>query len=133
MALEELKLLEEQMEQLEREASHLLQDHQDAIQRVAEVPGFGVESATQMIAEVGAEASAFESPKDLASWVGVCPGDEETAGKSKSTRSPKGNSTMRRVLNQAAQSPVKFKPTIFDTPFPKFLPPLAYNQPILPI
>jgi transposase len=130
MALEELKLLEEQMEQLDREASHLLQDHQDAVQRVAEVPGFGVESATQMIAEVGAEAAAFESQKDLASWVGVCPGDEETAGKSKSTRSPKGNSTMRRLLNQSAQSAVKVKGSIFEITFRKLLPRLGYKQAI---
>ncbi len=130
MALEELKLLEEQMEQLDREASHLMQDHQDAVQRVAEVPGFGVESATQMIAEVGAEASAFESQKDLASWVGVCPGDEETAGKSKSTRSPKGNSTMRRLLNQSAQSAVKVKGSIFEITFHKLLPRLGYKQAI---
>jgi len=107
-----------------------MQDHQDAVQRVAEVPGFGVESATQMIAEVGAEAAAFESQKDLASWVGVCPGDEETAGKSKSTRSPKGNSTMRRLLNQSAQSAVKVKGSIFEITFHKLLPRLGYKQAI---
>ena len=97
MALEELKLMEEQMEQLDREASNLLEKYQDAVQRVAEVPGFGVDSAIQTIAEVGPAAAAFESEKELASWVGVCPGSEESAGESKSTRSPKGNSTMRRL------------------------------------
>src|SRR5580693_1403039 len=56
MALEELKLMEEQIEQLDREAAGLLQQHQDAVERVAEVPGFGVGSALQMIAEVGATA-----------------------------------------------------------------------------
>src|SRR6266852_5781356 len=125
MALEELKLMEEQMEQLDQEAWNLLQEHQDAVQRVAEVPGFGVDSATQMIAEVGAEAAAFESEKDLSSWVGVCPGDEETAGKSKSTRSPKGNSTMRRLLNQAAQSAVKVKGSIFEITFRRLEPRLG--------
>ena len=75
MALEELKLMEEQMEQLDREASGLLQQHQDAVQRVAEVPGFGVDSAVQMIAEVGPEAAAFESPEELSSWVGVMSGE----------------------------------------------------------
>src|SRR5260370_11931105 len=83
-----------------------------------------------MIAEVGAEAAAFESQKDLASWVGVWPGDEETAGKSKSTRSPKGNSTMRRLLNQSAQSAVKVKGSIFEITFHKLLPRLGYKQAI---
>src|ERR1019366_8430018 len=72
MALAELQLMEEQIEQLDREAANLLQEHQDAVQRVAEVPGFGVDSAVQMIAEVGPEAAAFESEKALSSWVGTC-------------------------------------------------------------
>jgi transposase len=130
MALEELKLMEEQMEQLDQEASNLLQHHQDAVQRVAEVPGFGVDSAVQMMAEVGAAAATFESAEELSSWVGVCPGSEESAGKSKSTRSPKGNSTMRRLLNQAAQSAVKVQGGIFDITFRKLLPRMGYKQAI---
>jgi transposase len=130
MALAELKLMEEQMRQLDQEASTLLRAHQDAVQRVAEVPGFGVDSAVQMIAEVGPEAAAFESGKKLSSWVGTCPGSEESAGESKSTHSPKGNSTMRRLLNQAAQSAVKVKGSIFEITFRKLLPRLGYKQAI---
>ena len=130
MALAELQLLEEHIENLERMAAGLLQDHQDTVQRVAEVPGFGVDSAMQMMAEVGAEAATFRSAEALASWVGCCPGSEESAGESKSTRSPKGNSTMRRLLNQAAQSAVKVKGSIFDITFRKLLPRLGYKQAI---
>jgi transposase len=130
MALEELKLLEEHIEQLDREAAGLLQEHQDVVQRVAEVPGFGVDSAVQMVAEVGPEAGTFDSAEQLSSWVGVCPGSEESAGESKSTRSPKGNSTMRRLLNQAAQSAVKVQGSIFDITFRKLLPRLGYKAAI---
>jgi transposase len=130
MALEELKLVEDQIEQLEREAFDLLKEHQDKVQRVAEVPGFGVDSALQMIAEVGPAAAAFASEKALASWVGVCPGDEESAGESKSTRSPKGNRPMRRLLNQAAQAAVKANGSIFQVTFQRLLPRLGYKQAI---
>ena len=130
MALEELKLVEDQIEQLEREAFELLKEHQDTVQRVAEVPGFGVDSALQMIAEVGPEAAAFASEKALASWVGVCPGDEESAGESKSTRSPKGNRPMRRLLNQAAQAAVKANGSIFQVTFQRLMPRLGYKQAI---
>jgi len=130
MALEELNMMEEQIEELDEEASNLLQQHQDTVQRVAEVPGFGVGSAVQMIAEVGATAATFDSGGKLSSWVGVCPGSEESAGESKSTRSPKGNSTMRRLLNQAAQSAVKVQGSIFDITFRKLLPRLGYKQAI---
>jgi Transposase IS116/IS110/IS902 family len=57
-----------------------MREHQDAVQRLAEVPGLGVDSAQQIIAEVGAKAATFASAKNLVSWVGACPGDEESAG-----------------------------------------------------
>src|ERR1039457_7119169 len=69
MALEELELVEKHIEKLEKEAMDLMQEHQDAIQRVAEVPGFGLDSAMQMIAEVGPKAAAFQVAKALSSWV----------------------------------------------------------------
>jgi transposase len=130
MALEDLKLVEGQIEQLEREAFGLLKEHQETVQRVAEVPGFGADSALQMIAEVGPTAAAFASEKALASWVGVCPGDEESAGESKSTRSPKGNRPMRRLLNQAAQAAVKVKGSIFQVTFQRLFPRMGYQQAI---
>ena len=130
MALEELALIETHIQQLDREAMSLLKEHREVVQRVAEVPGFGVDSALQMIAEVGPEAAAFRSAKALASWVGVCPGNEESAGESHSTRSPKGNRNMRRLLNQAAQSAVKVKGSIFEVTFHRLLPRLGYQQAI---
>ena len=91
----------------------LLAAHHDAVQRLAEVPGLGVDSAQQVIAQVGVTAATFASPKHLASWMGACPGTEESAGKNYSHRWPKGNRQMRRVLNQAANAAVKAKETIF--------------------
>jgi transposase len=130
MALEELQVIETHIEQLDREAMELLREHQEVVLRVAEVPGFGADSAVQMIAEVGLEAATFDSDKELSSWVGVCPGNEESAGESHSTRSPKGNRHMRRLLNQAAQSAVKVKGSIFEVTFHRLLPRLGYKQAI---
>src|SRR5437660_4708176 len=78
MALEELQLIEQQIGQLDQQIASLLHQHQDAVQRLAEVPGLGVDSAQQIIAEVGAKAATFASAKNLVSWVGACPGEEET-------------------------------------------------------
>jgi transposase len=130
MALDELQLIETHIEKLEQEAMGLMKEHQDVVQRVAEVPGFGVDSALQMIAEVGPKAATFRTAKKLSSWVGVCPGNEESAGESHSTRSPKGNHHMRRLLNQAAQSAVKVKGSIFELTFSRLLPRLGYQQAI---
>jgi transposase len=73
-----------------------------------------VDSAQQIIAEVGPAAATFPSEKCLSSWVGACPGEEESAGVNYSHRSPKGNRHMRRLLNQTANAAVKAKGSIFE-------------------
>jgi transposase len=130
MALEELQLIEEQIGQLDQEMATLLSHHQDAVKRLAEVPGLGVDSAQQIIAEVGATAATFPSEKHLSSWVGACPGDEERAGVNYSHRSPKGNRHMRRILNQTANAAVKAKGSIFEIVYRRYVPRMGHNQAI---
>src|SRR5467141_1766791 len=130
MTLEHLQILEQQIGQLDQELATLLHPHQDAVQRLAEVPGFGVDSAQQIIAEVGPTAATFPSAKCLSSWVGACPGDEESAGVNYSHRSPKGNRHMRRLLNQAANAAVKVKGSIFEVVYRRCVPRLGHNQAI---
>src|SRR5262250_983551 len=81
--------VDDQIGQLDREMASLRSTHQDAVQRLAEIPGLGVDSTQQIIAEVGPTAATFPSAKCLASWVGTCPGEEESAGVNYSHRSPK--------------------------------------------
>ena len=130
MALEELRFLKQQIVQLEQEMASLLSEHQDAVQRLAEVPGLEVDSAQQIIAEVGVAAATFPSHKQLSSWVGACPGTEESAGVSKNHRSPKGNRHMRRILNQCANAAVKAKGSIFEIVYRRLIPRLGHNRTI---
>lgn len=130
MALEELQSIEQQIGQLDQEIASLLRPHQNAVERLAEVPGLGVDSAQQIIAEVGATAGTFASAKDLSSWVGACPGEEETAGVNYSPRSPNGNRQMRRILNQAANAAVKHKGSIFEIVYRRLVPRLRHNKTI---
>jgi transposase len=130
MALEELQLIEQQRDKLEQEMATLLRQHEDAVKRLAEVPGLGVDSAQQIIAEVGATAATFASAKNLASWVGACPGDQESAEVSYSHRSPKGSRHMRRILNQAANAAVRMKGSIFQIVYRRLVPRLGHHQTI---
>jgi len=130
MALADLQLIEQQIIQLDQEIASLLREHQDAVQRLAEVPGLGVDSAQQIIAEVGAQAATFSSAKNLVSWVGACPGEEESAGVNRSKRSPKGNRQMRRILNQAAHAAVKHKGSIFEIVYRRLVLRLGHNKTI---
>ena len=124
------RLIEEQIGQLDQEIASLLHQHQDAVQRLAEVPGLGVDSAPPIIAEVGAKAATFPSAKNLSSWVGACPGEEESAGVNYRPRSPKGNRNMRRLLNQAANAAVKRKGSIFEIVYRRLVPRLGHNKTI---
>ena len=130
MVLEELQFIEQQIGQLDQENASLLCQHQKAIERLAEVPGLGVDSAQQIIAEVGARAATFASAKNLSSWVGASPGEEESAGVNYSRRSPKGNRHMRRILNQAANAAVKHKGSIFEIVYRRLVPRLGHNKTI---
>jgi transposase len=88
MMLDELRLIEEQIGKLDQEMADLLRPYHDQVKRLTEVPGLGVDSAQQILAEVGASAAAFPSAKHLSSWVGACPGDNQSAGVNYSHRSP---------------------------------------------
>jgi transposase len=123
-----LALLEAQMGELEQLAAEELKGHAEAVVRLAELPGLGVNSAQQIIAEVGPQAAVFESAGELASWVGVGPGRQESAGQSRSNHSPEGNPPMRRLLNQAAHAAVKEDGSYLQAVFGHWLPTLGYNK-----
>jgi len=128
--LERLELIERQIATLHQTIASALQQHQQAVLRLAAVPGFGPDSAQQVIAEVGPEAATFASAGEMASWVGVCPGREESAEESKSNRTPKGNRAMRRVLNQAANAARKAKGSVFHAMYGRLVPRLGHHKTI---
>jgi transposase len=130
LTLDDFEFVEQQISQLDHEIASLLQGNQDAVKRLAAVPGLGVDSAQQIIAEVGATAATFASAKKLSSWVGACPGKEESAGVNRSRHSPKVNRQMRRILNQAANAAIKRKGSIFEIVYRRLVPRLGHNQTI---
>ena len=130
MILDEVDIIEAHIQALDEELAGLLRAHQDAVQRLAAVPGLGVDSAQQIIAEVGSTAATFATAKRLASWVGACPGHDESAGVNHSHRSPSGNRQMRRLLNQAANAAVKTKGSIFELVYRRLVVRLGHQQAI---
>src|SRR5664279_5205312 len=97
--LDRYQMMAKQIEQLNGMIAKAMQAEPAAaaaVLRLAEVPGFGADSAQQVIAEVGAQASTFPSAANLTSWVGTCPGKEESAEQNHSSRCAKGNRYLRR-------------------------------------
>jgi transposase len=125
--LDRYQMIVEQIAKLNGMIAEAMRAHQEAVIRLAEVPGFAADSAQQVIAEVGAQASTFPSAAKLTSWVGTCPGQEESAEQNHSSRCAKGNRYMRRILNQAAHAAVKKNGSHFQAVFRRLLPRLGYK------
>ena len=119
--LEVLNKYDEAIGKLDKLVAGELKAHEDAVARLAEVPGFGVDSAQRFIAEVGVDAEAFPSAEEFGSWFGGCPGSNISADENHSTKSPKGNAYVRKLLTQAAQAAVRTKGSRFQALFRKFV------------
>jgi transposase len=71
------------------------------------IPGVAARSAENIIAEIGADMEVFPTPDHLASWAGLCPGNNESAGKRRSGKSRKGDPWLQATLVEAAWSAVR--------------------------
>jgi transposase len=129
-SLDQLELIDRQLVEVLQMAGELMASHEDALKRLAAIPGIRVISAQHIIAEVGPTASPFDSSAQFSSWIGVAPGRNESAEVNKSSRCPKGNAHLRRVLCQAAQAAVRTKNSFFQTKFNRLVCRLGYPKAI---
>jgi len=74
----------------------------ESVQRLDEMPGFDRRTGQNVIAEIGTDMSRFPSPHHLASWAGICPGNNQSAGKRQSGKTRKANRWLKATLTQAA-------------------------------
>lgn len=80
------------------------------------LPGVDLIGAAMLLVEIGSDMDAFGSADRLASWVGICPGNNESAGKRKSGRVRKGNLYVRRLLCEFAHAASRTK-SVFQSKF----------------
>jgi transposase len=128
--LKRLDLIDGQIQELDQALAMEMERHAGAIHRLSEIPGIGPDAAAQIVAEIGPGAEAFAAPEKLASWVGVCPGRQESAGQSTSNRSARGNRPMRRILTEVAYAAVKTKDSHFQEVFRRLVPRLGVKKAI---
>lgn len=81
-----------------------LADYRPALQLLTTLPGIDETSAALLLAEIGDNMAVFGSTDKIASWAGLCPGNNESAGKRKSGKTRKGNYWVRRILCECAQA-----------------------------
>ncbi len=73
------------------------------------IPGVKQRTAEVLISEIGVDMSAFPTPKHLASWAGVCPGNDQSAGKRRSGKTRTGSKWLRATLTESALAAARTK------------------------
>jgi transposase len=101
-SLELVDLLDRQIGDLDCQIGALVAPLAPQMKQLTSIPGVEATAARAILAEIGTDMSRFGSDARLASWAGVCPGNDESAGKRRQGRTRKGNRYLRRVLVQCA-------------------------------
>ena len=109
------KNIQQEIAVIEAEIDKRMEKDKELIERLDEIPGVGKLTAQAIIAEIGTDMNQFPNEKHLAAWAGVCPGQNESAGKRKSGKTKKGNSNLKKTLVQCANSASHSKGTYLST------------------
>lgn len=103
--LKHIDFLTEQIEMLDQEVADRVSDYQDDIERLDSIPGIATRMAEQMLAELGTDIKKqFPSASQMCSWAGLVPGNNESAGKRKKSKTKNGNKYLKSALIEAAHS-----------------------------
>ena len=112
--LSHIETLEAQMKRFEAQLLQGLAPWQSLLVLLQTVPGIDQVGAALLLVEIGTDMSLFGSAERLASWVGMCPGNHESAGKRKSGKTHKGNASVRRLLCEFAQAAARSRCVLKD-------------------
>lgn len=99
--------------EIDRHIKDILEPYFEIIERLSEIPGIQDRTCEDLIAEIGLDMGNFPSSAHLCSWAGMCPGNNESAGKKKSGKTNHGNKHVRAVLVEAAWAASRTKGTFF--------------------
>jgi transposase len=112
-----LRQIKEEIAVIETEIDRRMEKDKEIIDRLDEIPGVGKTTAQAILAEIGTDMDQFPDEAHLASWAGVSPNQNESAGKRKSGKTKKGNSNLKKTLIQCANSAAHSKKTYLGAQF----------------
>lgn len=120
--LTHLDFLDEAIERVSQEVSSRIAPFSRKVELMDLVPGINQRVAEGVLSEMGVEMSSFPSHRHVASWAGLCPGNNESAGKRKSGRIRKGNQWLRRYLIEASWAAVRKRGTYLSALYYRLVP-----------
>ena len=105
--------LTERIKEMDNLIDEYMKDYEKSKKKLEKMPGLGKRSAEIILAEIGQDMTRFPTSGHICSWAGVCPGNNESAGKRRSGKTRKGNKILKSTLVECAQSAVRRKDTFF--------------------
>jgi transposase len=120
MLTDQLRQLEDLIARYSARIEEAMRPFSEAEERLMTIPGVGRQAAEVIVAEIGADMGRFATAGHLASWAGLCPGNNKSADKRKSGRTTKGSQWLRTTLVQVAWAASHTKKTIFGATYQKW-------------
>jgi transposase len=108
-----IRVLEAEIAMIDKRLAELLAPHHDLIERMIEVPGISYVAAFAILAEIGPNLDVFRAVEAFCAWCGLCPGNNESAGKRMSGRSPVHGKLIKTIFIQAAWAAIKCKDSYY--------------------
>jgi transposase len=121
MHLDHIDSLSATIERIEAQVEAEVAPFAHQVERLMTIPGIGLVVAWVIIAEIGIDMGRFPTAAHLASWVGLCPGNHESAGKRRSGKARKGDAALRSALCEAAWSAVRVKDSYLAAQYQRLL------------
>ena len=109
LLLETIDYFEEKVAAIDQRMSVLTKEHEELIERLKEAPGISEITARYIISEIGTDLKAFDTASQLVSWCGLCPGNNESAGKRKSGKNSVRRHHLRVIMVEAAWAATRKK------------------------
>jgi transposase len=112
--LDQIESLEGLIARYDAQIEQAMAPFAGAAERLRGIPGVGEQAAAVIVAELGPDMTPFPTAGHLSSWAGLCPGNDQTAGKRRSGKTTKGDQWLRTTLVQVAWAASRTKETIFS-------------------
>jgi transposase len=119
--------------ELDRLIEEQLEPFRPQLQQLRTIPGVGRLTAATIIAEMGVEMTVFATAARAAAWAGVCPGNNESAGKRKSSRTRPGNRSLKTALVEAAQAGSRKKNSYYKAKYGQLRGRMNHKQAVVTI
>lgn len=118
---EHLKYLEKEQKEIDKLIDEACKEYKEEIELLDSIPGINEDSAKAIIAEIGINMNQFPTVKNLTSWAGMSPGNNESAGVKKKGKTTNGNRALRATLNECAWSCIRSKKNRMSATYWRFV------------